>query len=134
MPRRLLSLYVVLAFIGCASDSPGPPSTVSRPRNPKIAKLVAELSKPPIRIDGGFPIIELPRSATPSQVVARCIEMTGFDAGHIKQYKIRAIEKVPPYDDTGDLTAVLITSDLGDKIIFMHYEGHRTGWWTHIYD
>jgi hypothetical protein len=126
---------MALAFISCASDSSGPPRTVSRPHNPKIARLVAELSTGPVRIeDGGFPIIELPRNSTPSQVAAQCINMTGFVRGHIKHYNIRAIEQLPSYDDGGDLTAVLIASDFGDKIIFMRYEGHRVGWWTHMYD
>jgi hypothetical protein len=135
MTLRLLSPYIALAFIGCVSDSSGPSRTVARPHNPKIARLVAELSSGPATIDdGGYPIIELPRNATPSQVAAQCINMTGFVGGRIKHYEIRAIEKVPSYDGEGDLTAVLIASDFGEKIIFMRYEAPGGRWWTHMYD
>jgi hypothetical protein len=113
-------LFVALSLSASAADS-------------KIARLMARLSKDPMWISGAFPLLELPRSASTVQVVARCLDMTGFDAGHIKRYQIRAVEKLPWGDEPAGLTAVRITSNLGDKIIVMHYERGSTGWWTKVF-
>ena len=104
--------------------------------NPKIAKLVAELSKEPMWASGGFPLIHLPKKTSVPKVVARTVDGLGYDAGHIKRYNILAMEKVPALDEpgVGKLTAVLIASDMGDKVIFMRYEGGWVGWWTKVFD
>jgi hypothetical protein len=124
-------MKVVLSILLLLSVSFSAPAA-----NPKIAKLVAELSKQPMWGSGGFPLIHLPKKASVTRVVARSVDMHGFDAGHIKRYNILAIEKVPLLDEpgTGKLTAVLIASDMGDKVIFMRYEGGWVGWWTKVFD
>ena len=94
----------------------------------KIAKLVAKLRKDPVWMSGSYPQLDLPKRATPAQVVAAFLDMVGFDAGHIKRYRIRAIEKIVVWEGYGEITFVRISSDLGDKIIAMQY--HYGEWWT----
>jgi hypothetical protein len=124
-------MKVVLSILLLLSVSFSAPAA-----NPKIAKLVAELEKDIMWASGGFTPLHLARSASITQFVARSVDTFGFDAGHIKRYKILAIEKVPQLDEpgVGKLTAVLIASDMGDKVIFMRYEGGWVGWWTKMFD
>lgn len=101
----------------------------------KIATLVSTLSKNQLWMNGVTPRVRLGADASPSEVLDRCFRMMRFDAGPIKEYKIVAVRDVviPPDDKSSPtLTAVLVESDLGPKIVLMRFE--KTDWWTRAFD
>ena len=100
-----------------------------------IDSLVTRLSSNPMWINGITPVIGLPRTTESSAVIAECFNMTGFDEGHVKHYKILEIKKVKirgPLPD--DYFAALVDTDLGEKIVLFQYNNPSTGWWTRVYD
>ncbi|MEW6009112.1 MAG: hypothetical protein AB1629_05730 [Candidatus Omnitrophota bacterium] len=97
-----------------------------------IDKLVSQLSNDPLWRNGLFPIINLPKTAKHSEVIAECFKMTGFDQGHIKDYKIIEIRKVKISGSLpDDYFAALVDSNLGKKIVLFQY---NNGWWTRVYN
>ena len=84
-------------------------------------------------VNGGYPNLELPEDAQPDQVVARAIQLTGFDEGPISRYDILEVRSVTLNTGMGNYSAALIDSNLGPKIILFRYEGKAIGWWTRFY-
>jgi hypothetical protein len=105
------------------------------PATGKIDTLVAELSKNPLWINGIAPHVSLGSDASPSQVLHRWAEVMRFDGERIRDYKIVEIRDVViPPDGSGSpkMTAVLIESNAGPKIVLMQF--HGKDWWTRAFD
>lgn len=100
-----------------------------------IDELADELSGNPLWMNGIYPSIKLSEKAGHEKVISECFKMTGFEKGHVKDYKIIAIKKVKirgPLPD--DYFAALTDTDLGKKIVLFRYENPDTGWWARVYD
>ena len=110
-------------FVGCAT-SPGP-----------VDQLVADLSSSHGHWENGtYPVLGLPGTASPEQVVKGVFDMTSFDAGHIASYRI--IEIRPVYIQgsvPAAYTAALVQTDLGEKIVLFDYVGPKVGWLSRVY-
>ena len=122
---KMKSAASLLIFLVCSAFTAQAP----------IDALVTRLSSNPMWINGISPVISLPNTAESSAVIAECFKMTGFDEGHIKNYKILEIKKVKirgPLPD--DYYAALVDTDLGEKIVLFQYSNPSTGWWTRVYD
>jgi hypothetical protein len=102
--------------------------------NNPIDILVAQLSNDHFWQNGVFPVINLPETASPNEVIAQCFKMTGFNEGRIKTYKILETKTVRiPGSLPVTYTAALVDSDLGQKIVLIkHIQPDH--WWTRVYN
>lgn len=123
MRAILLSIFAVF-LVGCATTS-----------NP-IDHLVADFSASHGLWENGMsPILGLPETALPEQVIKKTFEMTGFDKGHVTSYKILKIRQVRIQGSLPDVyTAVLVQTDFGEKIVLFKYVGPIVGWWSRVFD
>src|SRR6266496_2889907 len=115
--RAPLFIVVMALLTGCATA------------RDQIDYLVADLSATRgMWINGVSPIIHLPENASPKQVLDQVFQMTGFDRGHVKHYKILKVRRV--HIDGGLYTAALVETDLGKKIVLFSAGGR----WSRVYD
>lgn len=131
-PRQFLHYFIVSDVIKPEGLEFTPPPAESQD---SIDRFTAELSGNPLWMNGGYPAIKLPQKAKHDEVIAECFKLTGFDQGHVKDYKIVKIKKVnirSPLPE--DYFAALTDTDLGKKIVLFRYESLTTGWWTRVYD
>ena len=99
--RLIHIILIVLMCAACAARDP-------------IGSLAAELSNSPLWQNGTSPLIKLPETAKHSEVIEECFKMTGFDRGHVQEYKIIRIENVKIRGSLpDDYIAVLVDTDLG---------------------
>ncbi|MBN1384176.1 MAG: hypothetical protein JW983_04750 [Elusimicrobia bacterium] len=116
-------LVLVVLFTGCATAPD------------RIDSLVTRLSSDHLWQNGEYPILGLPKSASTEQVVAKVFKMTGFDKGHVTKYKILKVREVRITGSLPDVyTAVLVSTDFGNKIVLIRYDGPNLGWWSRVYD
>jgi len=97
-----------------------------------IDTLVRRLASDPMWMNGLAPTIDLPRSATPAQVVATALQLGGFTQGRGKPFRIIANRAVRIDRETADYEAVLVETALGRKIVLLSYASN--GWWTRVFD
>lgn len=81
--------------------------------------------------NGGFPRLELLRTASVPDVVAMVLTKVGFDAGRVKTHRILETHVVGIGGER--YTAVLLDTDLGRKIMLLRY-GSPSGWWSRVFD
>jgi hypothetical protein len=116
-----------------ATTRPHPPATADA-----IDGLVERLSSSHgLWLNGAFADLGLPRAASMQQVVSRVFEMTGFDAGRVKEHRILETRQVRIAGSLPDeYTAVLVETDMGRKIVLLQYQGERARgmWWSRVYD
>ncbi|NHZ36583.1 hypothetical protein [Massilia rubra] len=127
----LVSGTALVLLAAKALAQPAPPG----PAADKIATLVSALAKNPLWMNGLTPHVKLGGDATPPEVLDRYFQMAGFDAGAVGNYTIvamRAVVIAPDDESSPRMTAVLVESDLGPKIVLMRFE--RNGWWTRAFD
>jgi hypothetical protein len=98
-----------------------------------IDRLIAELSATcGMWRNGIFPVLGLPQTATPEEVIRRLFSM-GLPRGETANYKIREIRQVHIAGVGSDsYTAALVQKDSAMKIVLIQYAGRD--WWTHVYD
>ena len=130
--RIIILLLFVTALAGCASkhtapvasSSPAQPAAQNAvPAAPQtapdpIAALVARLSATEgMWINGTFPTIEAPSTATTQQVLELVFKKTGFDKGNVRTFQIIETREVqiPAAGFSGAFTAVLVETNLGRK-------------------
>jgi uncharacterized protein YceK len=123
--------FVILPIIACllagCATKPQPRVAASGP----IDWLVTDLQTYKWGSEA-YPMLDLPESASPDEVVAKTFQMTGFDKGHVTSYKIMEIRQVHIPGSLPDLyTAVLVHTDFGQKIVLFQYRG---GWMSRVYD
>jgi HEAT repeat protein len=86
----------------------------------------------------GFPsgIVPLPTSAAIPEVVSRIIPQTSFGSECVTNYQIVESRQVniPEASIPQHYIMVLVTTNLGKKIVVMRYLSDAKGWWHRIYD
>ncbi len=102
------------------------------PSDGSIERLVTRLDKSPLWRNGHFPKIDLPSSATPEEVAARVFDASLFDRG-TKVTSRHTVEARAVKVGDRSYTAMRVETDLGTKIVLMHYEGEKTGWWSRVF-
>lgn len=79
--------------------------------------------------------VDLPETASAEEVVSNVAQVRWIDQA-LKNYKIldvRQVHPFPPHPTT--YTAVLVQTDIGQKIVLFRYErGQLAGWWYRVYD
>ncbi|NHZ40833.1 hypothetical protein [Massilia aquatica] len=126
-----LSLTICSALLVLATRASAQPAA----DGDKIATLVSTLAKQQLWMNGLTPHIGLDRDALPAQVLERYFAVRFYDGAPLKEYTIIAIREVliPPDDNNSPtMSAVLVESTLGPKIVLMRFEG--SGWWTRAFD
>lgn len=84
--------------------------------------------------NGTFPRIELPRTATTSEVVAAVLKKVSFDSGPAKTHRIVGTRSVTISPDPMPYDAVLLETDQGRKIMLLRYDSEAVGWWSRVFD
>jgi hypothetical protein len=114
---------IAALFVGCAT-SPGP-----------VDQLVSDLSSSHGHWENGtYPVLGLPGTASPEQVVKEVFDLISFDAGHVASYRILEIRPVYIQGSVpAAYTAALVQTDLGEKIVLFDYIGPKVGWWSRVY-
>ena len=119
--KKIIAILVILHLVGCST--PDPITTLSQRLNESGG----------LWVNGLFPNIDLPPTATLTEVLNEAIIYSGFDEGHIKKYKIITVRQVTLNDGmNSEYTAAFIDSDLGQKIFLMRYMGKT--WWTRFFN
>jgi len=141
---------IVLLLVGCAllPDRSAAAEQAAAKVDP-IARLVGSLSASHVWRNGMYPELRLPATAATDEVIARVFEMTSFQEGRAKGYRILETRLVQisenlPYTNIAAVRiseslpytyiAALVRTEFGDKIVLLKYEGPRTGWWSRVYD
>jgi hypothetical protein len=113
------------------APEPEPEPEPAPKRDASIDLLVADLEAKPMWQNGGFPRLDLPRTASVPDVVAMVLTKVGFDAGRVKTHRILETHEVGIGEER--YTAVLLDTDLGRKIMLLRY-GSPSGWWSRVFD
>ena len=127
---------IVVLLLGCAVlPGQGVVAEKASARGDPIARLVEGLAASHLWRNGMYPKLELPATASTDQLIARVFEMTGFDEGHVTQYRILETREVQIRGSLPDMyTAALVHTDLGNKVVLLKYAGAAAGWWSRVYD
>jgi hypothetical protein len=124
-------------FEAVEQDTKPPGGSTQSTRTPDpIDRLVAELSASHLWQNGSLPILDLPETASPEQVIERTLAMITFDKGHVTSYRISKVRQVHIRGSLPDLyTAALVQTNFGEKIVLLKYNvGARSPWWSRVYD
>lgn len=124
MKLHLLVLASVLALSSAAAE-----------REDAIDALVAKLSASHgLWVNGLSPRVDLPAEASTAQVLDEMFKRVSFDEGKVTAYQIleqRQISIAPNMDQT--YTAAHLSTNQGEWIVLLRYEGPGCGWWTRPY-
>jgi hypothetical protein len=125
LTMRLTFLSIVAALLAGCAKAPDP-----------IDRLVAECSASHgLWVNGQYPILDLPETASPEEVITRTFEKIGFDEGHVTSYKIQTIRQVRIQGSLPDsYTAALVETNFGEKVVLFRYGGARIGWESRVFD
>ena len=138
--RLALLLAILGVLCGCAAKQESSIAATPKPQRAQpdsIETLVARLSSSHgLWVNGLYPTLDLPATASTEQVVARVFQMTGFDKGHVSSHRILETRLVRIGDSFPDATytAVLVETDLGRKIVLLQHSSPSGGWWSRVYD
>jgi hypothetical protein len=136
--RTTLLLVVLALLCGCSTrQQPSvTPSLKPQAAQPDpIAALVARLSATHgLWINGMFPDLDLPTTASTQQVLEQVFKKTGFDKGNVRTFQIIETRQVqiPATGFSDAFTAVLVETDLGRKIVLL--KSSSVSWWSRVYD
>jgi hypothetical protein len=148
---RSTSVFSIAGLlIGCAllADRSAAAEQAAAKSDP-ITMLVEKLSASHVWKNGTYPTLELPATASTDEVIARMFELTSFQEGQAKRYRILETRLVQisenlPYTNIAAVRiseslpytyiAALVRTDFGDKIVLLKYGDSRTGWWSRVYD
>ena len=113
-----------------ASASAPPPATATAPDASAftIDALVARLD-PHAWVNGGYPKITLPESATTRDVLEQSFARSSFTEGRVTRFDI--LEERDVKVGGTPLHAARLDTDRGPVIVLMRYQ--PTGWWTRSY-
>lgn len=126
MIRPMLFTIFFALLAGCATiHTPDP-----------IDRLVADYSAShELFAKGLFPDLNLPKTASPKQVIPRALEMHGFTKEQVAGAKILKIRQVHIQGIYPDLyTAALVWTSVGEKIVLFQYQEPAFGWWSRVED
>ena len=150
MIRLRLAVSIFAVWITCvAARADVGSAEATRAAVDPIDELVTRLSASPLWQNGIYPRLDLPKTASIDDVIARVFQLTGFDEGHVKEHRIleTRVVSIRPVDrpalvdprfervrsDPDMYTAVLVDTDLGKKVLLLKYEGTATGWWSRVF-
>jgi hypothetical protein len=123
MRIELLAIVTAACLLGCS------------PRDP-IDRLMAHLSYDVPSYP--FKPIDLPEAATPDELITALSKRNGLELGHFDFTSYRITQTRLVHDKfEGTMTAVLLDTNLGEKIVLMQalkYNGGWHGWYYKIYD
>ena len=127
---RIVAISAI--WLACAAHrETGAAGTIDTAVDP-IDQLVEKLSASPLWQNGRYPDLDLPKTASTDEIVARVFEVTGLDQGYAKVQRILETRLVQIRGDSlGNYTAVLVDTDLGRKIVLLQYGS--TGWWSRVF-
>jgi hypothetical protein len=145
---RLAILAILASLItGCATRAEprviaSKPPVVSDPIDQLIAKLSPPLPTPghPFVSPGGWDsgmdtLLVLPAGASTKEIVAEAFRMSG--SGQLETVKIMKVRQVHIPNGMANektVTAALVNTKAGEKIVLFKYWGPGVGWWNRIYD
>ena len=122
--RSTFFIIIAALLVGCAT-TPDP-----------IDRLVADYTATRgMWVNGIYPILDLPQTASQEQVIKRALEMHGFageQEASCKILKVRHIHIPPSYPSDAGLFAALVQMKVGEKIVLFKYEGKD--WWSRVCD
>jgi hypothetical protein len=122
--RSMLFAIIAVLLVGCVA-TPDP-----------IDRLVADYTATRgMWVNGIYPILDLPQTASQEQVIKRALEMHGYageQAASCKILKVRHIYIPPSYPNDVGLFAALVQMKVGEKIVLFKYEGKD--WWSRVCD
>ncbi len=122
--RPFLVPILASLVVGCATK-PDP-----------IDRLVADYTATHgMWVNGEFPILGLPETASQEQVIKRALEMHDFssdDVDSCKILKVRRIHIPPTNRNDRGLFAALVQVNTGQKIVLFRWAGIE--WWSRICD
>lgn len=96
-----------------------------------VDDLVSRLSQSGgLWINGVFPTLDLPSTATDQQVLSRLWERTSSDQGHIQKFTV--VDSREVCIDGQTYRALTVDTDQGRKIVLTQYQS-STGWWTKVF-
>jgi hypothetical protein len=111
-----------------------PAATAAKPSD-AIDQLVARLSAEPLWQNGVFPHVLLPADATIPEVVAEVLAHVGFDQGKVTSHRVLATRNVAIGMPDERYTAVLLSTNLGKKIMLLRGPmAGGNGWWSRVHD
>jgi hypothetical protein len=126
---RVLFFFIVLTtvILGCSHRDPNP-----------IDRVMDEVSHEQV-VSYAFNPIKLPNSATPQQLITALSkrsapELGYFDFTSYKILQIRPVQTTPPFEK---FTAVLLDTNLGQKVVLFRPMGNGTnsiGWYYRRFD
>ena len=99
-----------------------------------VDRVVAKESRNEHFGNGMVPVILLPASASPTQIVARALEVRSFAPAAGTNYDIRVVREVLIRGE--GYTAVQADTSRGPKVVLLQFHGHGTNdvWWSGVYD
>lgn len=148
---RSTSVFSIAALLlGCALLPDRSAAAEQAPaRSDPITTLVERLSASHVWKNGMYPNLGLPGTASTDEVIARVFEMTSFQEGPAKRYRIleTSLVQIPeslPYPTIAaektsknlpyTYIAALVRTEFGEKIVLLKYRDLPTGWWSRVYD
>jgi hypothetical protein len=122
--RTLFYIAIATLLVGCAMPKQPDP----------IDQLVSHLSSDGAWMNGFFPKIDLPPTASAEQVVMIVLEKDELNIGRVTGHKILEVRPVHFRGLTIVYTAALVQTNVGKKIVFFAFQGPKVGWWSRVYD
>lgn len=88
-------------------------------------------------INGSFPEINLPSTATTEQVVTAFFQTMKDAHGGVPSHKTLRVKEIQipiGLPDPEQYAAALVQTKSGKKIVLVKFENKAVGWWTRLYD
>ena len=96
----------------------------------EIDDVVAKLSATHgLWVNGLYPTLDLPRTATAEQVLTRMFERISFDRGKVTEFKLVQLRTIQL--DQAPMQAALVDTNQGRKVVLFRWE--KSGWWSRTY-
>jgi len=116
----LLALFGLTAICRVSFGAPDP-----------ISNLVDEVSKNHTWSNGAYPIIHLPKTAKPEEVITAYFANTTDPKGKIRDFEIQETREVKiPGSVPDNYIAVWCGPEYGGRIILMKFISPEARWWT----
>jgi hypothetical protein len=134
---RSTSVFSIALLLVGAALLPGSSAAAEEAtaKGDPIARLVERLSASHVWRNGMYPELGLPATASTDKVIARVFELTSFEEGRAKQYRILETRLVQISEfRPGTYIAALVRTEFGDKIVLLKYERQPMRWWSRVYD
>ena len=132
MVRLAIVLAAVLLTTACTD---GPEGSRNDGPTDAIQGLVDKLSADSSGdwVNGMYPTLDLPPSATVEEVIDRLFQVVGFGPGRVTEFRVLELRGVVIGSRSPErYNAARVETNLGQKIVLFRRE--RQDWWTRVYD